>query len=496
MKPCLFICLLAGFQLQSQAAEPAAIDIGSRRELFVDQLLIDKLEHAELRMHAPEPVSIALKFDKPWEGRFSGYVTVLHDTEQGLFRLYYRGTPTLPTASNKTEYTCYAESKDGRKWTKPNLGLHEVMGTRENNVLLADDPLATHNFAPFIDTNPSAPASQRYKALSGLGGKGGGLRAWSSPDGLHWKRLRDEPVLTKGAFDSQNVSFWSPAEKCYVAYFRVFTGGGTDEKTWKPKGVRWVSRATSADFVTWTSAVMMKCDRPLVDHIYVSQTQPYFRAPHIEIAAAARFMQGRSSLDEQAKQFMADDAEEYTALFADCSEAVLMTTRAGSGLYNRTFMEGFIRPGLHFRNWTSRANYPACGIVQTGTSEMSLYVQRHYGQSRNLLERCALRVDGFASLHAGYSGGTVTTRPLTFAGKELHLNFSTGAAGHVAVELQDEAGVPLPGFTEADCLSQTYDDIDRVIRWKAGSDVSAHAGRPVRLKFHLRDADVYSMWFR
>lgn len=472
------------------------IDIGSRRELFVDHLLIDKLDRASLQMHAPEPVSVALKFDKPWEGRFSGYITVLHDAELKLFRMYYRGTPSLPTSSNKTEYTCYAESKDGKTWTKPNLGLHEVFGTKANNVLLANDPIATHNFAPFIDANPAAPPDQRYKALSGLGGQGGGLRAWASADGLHWKKLRDEPVLTKGAFDSQNVSFWSPVEKCYVAYFRVFTGGGTDEKTWKPKGVRWVSRSTSTDFINWTPAVMMKCDRPLVDHIYVSQTQPYFRAPHFEIATAARFMQGQSSLDDQAKQYMADDAKQYTALFADSSEAVLMTSRAGSGLYNRTFMEGFVRPGLHFRNWTSRANYPACGIVQTGKSELSIYVQRHYGQSVNLIERCTLRLDGFASLHADYDGGSVVTKPLTFTGKELHLNFSTGAAGHVAVEIQDASGHAYPGFTLGDCLRQSYDDIDRVIHWKSGSDLSALSGKAVRLKFDLRDADVYSMWFK
>lgn len=489
----LFI-LLIFCSLASALAEP--IDIGSRRELFIDHLLLDKLDKASLKMHAPEPVSVALKFDKPWEGRFSGYITVLHDTEQKLFRMYYRGTPTLPTSSNKTEYTCYAESKDGKAWTKPNLGLHEAFGTKDNNVLLANDPIATHNFAPFIDANPATPADQRYKALSGLGGKGGGLRAWTSADGLHWKKLRDEPVLTKGAFDSQNVSFWSPVEKCYIAYFRVFTGGGTDEKTWQPKGVRWVSRATSTDFVTWTPAVMMKCDRPLVDHIYVSQTHPYFNAPHIEIATAARFMQGQSSLDDQAKKFMAEDAKQYTALFADCSEAVLMTSRAGSTLYNRTFMEGFVRPGLHFRNWTSRANYPACGIVPTGKSEISIFVQRHYGQSVNLIERCALRLDGFASVHADYDGSTVITKPLTFTGKELHLNFATGAAGHVAVEIQDEAGQPIPGFALADCLSQSYDDIDRVIRWKTGSDVSTLTGKPVRLKFDLRDADVFSMWFK
>ena len=65
----------------------------------------------------------------------------------------------------------------------------------------------------------------------------------------------------------------------------------------------------------------------------------------------------------------------------------------------------------------------------------------------------------------------------------------------MAVEIQDESGEAIPGFTLGDCVAQSYDDIDRVIRWKSGSDVSALAGKPVRLKFYLRDADVFSFWF-
>jgi hypothetical protein len=87
------------------------------------------------------------------------------------------------------------------------------------------------------------------------------------------------------------------------------------------------------------------------------------------------------------------------------------------------------------------------------------------------------------------------TKPLTFTGKALHLSFATGAAGHVAVEIQDENGTPIPGFTLEDCVVPSYDDIDRVIHWKTGSDVSMLAGKPVRLKFDLRDADVYALWF-
>jgi hypothetical protein len=239
----------------------------------------------------------------------------------------------------------------------------------------------------------------------------------------------------------------------------------------------------------------MTCDQPLVDHIYISQTNPYFNAPHLYISTAARFMPGKDVLDDQAKKYLAEDTKAYPALIKDCSEAVLMTSRAGTTAYNRSFMEGFVRPGLHFRNWTSRSNYPACGVVQTGKSEMSLYVERHYGQSTALLQRFTLRLDGFASLHADYAGGEMTTKPFTFTGKALHLNLSTGASGTLAVEIQDAEGKPLPGFILDDCKAISYDDIDRVIAWKAGSDVSALAGKPVRLRWVLKDADVFSFRF-
>lgn len=490
----LRVALFASLCLHAAAAEPIAI--GSDRQLFVDRSLVDQLRSAELRLQPPRPAEVAIRFDQPWEGIFSAYITVMHDEAAAKYRMYYRGNVDRSRDGGSGEVTCYAESPDGIRWTKPPLGLHEIAGSKENNVMLANLAPFTHNFAPFLDRRAGVTADERFKALAGLGGKFGGLCAFASGDGIHWRKLQDAPVITKGAFDSQNVSFWSEAEKCYVAYFRIFTGGGTDEKTWQPKGVRWVSRATSRDFITWTDATPMKCDQPLVDHIYVSQTQPYFRAPQFYISTAARFMQGKAVLDAKAKEELAPETKSYGALIQDCSEAVLMTSHAGHTQFERTFMEGWVRPGVGFRNWTSRSNYPACGIVPTGPAEMSAYVERQYGQKGAYLQRFALRTDGLAALHAGYDGGEVVTKPLTFTGRELHLNLSTGAAGSVAVELRDEAGAPLPGFGYDDCVPVTGDEIDRVMTWKAGSDVSKLAGQPVRLRIVLRDADVFSLIFQ
>ena len=463
------------------AADPIALE--SRRELFVDHYLIDKLDGAELRLAAPRDEGVAIPLDKPWEGRFCSYSTILHDGQ--TYRAYYRGSPEARGDGSRREVTCLAESQDGKTWSKPLVGLFEVAGTRENNVVLAEQPPFSHNFCPFIDARPGAGPEERYKALAGS--RQTGLVAWISSDGLAWKKLRDEPVITGGAFDSQNVPLWSEAENAYVCYYRVFEGG-----------VRRIARVTSADFRTWSKPQLMEyyqsadpAARVPIEHLYTNQTSPYFRAPHIYVAIAARFFPGKRVLStEQAQRVGVDPG-----YFNDCSDGVLMTTRGGNR-YDRTFLEGFLRPDLGLENWTSRTNYPALNLVPTGPGEMSLFVNQNYGQPTAHLRRYSLRLDGLASLHAGYEGGEMLTKPFTFKGKELELNFATSAAGSIAVELQDAAGNPIPGFTLADCLPTIGNELDRAVEWKAGSDLSRLAGTPVRLRFVLRDADVYSLRFR
>jgi hypothetical protein len=110
--------------------------------------------------------------------------------------------------------------------------------------------------------------------------------------------------------------------------------------------------------------------------------------------------------------------------------------------------------------------------------------------------RYSLRTDGFASVNAPYCGGEFVTRPLTFIGRELVLNFSTGAAGSVKIEIQDTDGKSLPGYSLAEATELIGDAIERVASWKSGPDVSKINGRSVKLRFVMKDADVYSLRFR
>lgn len=459
---------------------PGAIQLDDRLELFVDDFLIERLDGAALKLHEPTTAGVALRFDQPWEGAFCGYVTVLKD--KNLFRMYYRGLPKAGRDGSDDEVTCYAESQDGITWTKPNLRLFEVRGTLDNNVILAGQAPFSHNFAPFLDTRAGVPADERYKALAGTSEKG--LFGFVSADGLRWRKLRDTPLVTKGAFDSQNVAFWSEAEQSYALYLRTWTKG-------EFSGFRTVSRCTSPDFLKWTEPNPMSFGDTPPEHLYTSQTHPYFRAPHLYVAIPMRFLPGRKVLtDEQARTLGVQ-----SGYASDCAEAVFITSRGGIR-YTRTFMEGFIRPGLDPGNWASRAGMTALGVVPTGSNEMSLYKQAHYAQPSCHLLRYVLRLDGFTSVNAPYRGGEFVTRPLIFTGKELVLNFSTGAAGVIRVELQDAEGKPLPGYTLADATEIIGDAIERTVTWKSGSDLANLAGRPIRARFVMKDADLYSLRFR
>ena len=232
------------------------------------------------------------------------------------------------------------------------------------------------------------------------------------------------------------------------------------------------------------------------EHLYTNQTNPYFRAPHIYVAMPGRILFGRRTLTPEERGRNKDAVDAEAGEPADCSDGVLMTTRAGTATYDFTFRESFVRPGIGPSNWTTRNNYPALGVVRTGPAEMSFYVQRHYAQITSHLERMTLRLDGFASLNAPYDGGEMTTKPFIFAGGKLEVNYSTSAAGSVRVELQDADARAVAGRGLEECRELIGDEIERVVSWEDGSDLGALAGRPVRLRFAMRDSDVFSFRFR
>ena len=468
------VALCAG----SMVVPAGGIDLGDRRELFVDHELIESMEGVSLRLHEPRNAGPAFYFDKPWEGKFSAGPTVLNDN--GLYRMYYRG---LPRADDETEaVTAYAESRDGVNWVKPNLGLFEVEGTKDNNVVVAVNKHC-RSFSPFIDTRPGVPASERYKAIAGVETKG--LLAFVSSDGIHWKLWREGYIFTEGMFDSHNVLFWSDHEEAYVCYFRTWTGEGFG-------GFRTISRTTSPDMLNWSKPVAMSFGDTPMEHLYTNGTFPYYRAPHIYIGLAKRFFPEKAAASVEQTQALIQNSERGY----DSSDAVLMTTRGG-GSYDRTFIEAFIRPGDTLADWIGRDNTPGLGLVPAANGrELYIYRLSHYAQDTSHLSRYVLRVDGFVSVHAPYDGGELLTKPFRFSGEQLVLNFESSAAGEIRIELRDAAGEPIEGFTVADCALIFGNEIDGEVNWTGGRDLSELAGQEVQMRIEMKDADLYSFQFR
>jgi hypothetical protein len=139
---------------------------------------------------------------------------------------------------------------------------------------------------------------------------------------------------------------------------------------------------------------------------------------------------------------------------------------------------------------------PAWGIVQSAPDEFSMYVSEHYGWPDNRLRRVTVRRHGFAAAHAGAAGGEFTTRVVKFGGDTLILNYATSAAGSVEVEIQDEHGAAIPGFTLADVEPLYGDELDAPVSWKSKARLAELIGKPVRFRFVLNDADLFAIQTR
>jgi hypothetical protein len=371
------------------------------------------------------------------------------------------------------------------------LGLFEFEGSKANNIIWTGEKKAyweSHNFSPFKDANPDTPASQRYKAVTlsraivaGESDHRKVLMAFVSPDGIHWQRLQEEPVITQGSFDSHNIAFWDTVQKRYVCYFRA-----------TQQGKRSVSRATSADFVHWSEPELLDFGGTPIEQFYTNGIMAYDRNPHLYLGFPMRFV---------------PPSERGTVGFElrktdGLSDAVFMSSHDGLH-WHRAFMEAFLRPGLDPKNWGGAHgnSTPVWGMIQTGEHEFSFYWAEHYDnypakEIMPQLRRGTLRVDGFASVNAPYAGGEFVTKPLVFEGRTLVMNVSTSAVGSVKVEIQHAAGRPVPGFDLASAVEIWGDEIERPAAWRSGHDLSRLAGKPVRLRFVMKDADLYAIRFR
>lgn len=446
------------------------VEIGGRRELLVDDYLVARMDGVALTLHSPTPREVAIVHDQPWEGNTSYYHTVFWDEDR--FKVYYRGAHVdEQDGTAHHQMVCYAESRDGLTWEKPALDIVEFNGSRRNNIVW--DGIGAHTFVPFRDGNPACTPDARYKAVAA---QKKALYAFKSADGLHWSLMQEEPIITEGAFDSQNLAFWDPLRNCYVDFHRHF-------QLVDGERVRDIMTCTSTDFLHWTKPVFIHYPGAPVEHLYTNQIRPYYRAPHLYLGFPKRFVPRRQTTHDR-----------HTGI----SDILLMSSR--DGLHFKRWGEAWLRPGPQQERWVNRNNFVAWGILETAATvagvpnELSFYsMEGYYRGDSCQLRRYTLRLDGFVSARAPLAGGELVTKPLRFSGQHLQINAATSAAGSVRVELQDAQGHPLPGFTLADADEFFGDEVAHTVTWQGRSDVSSLTGTPVRLRFVLADADLYAL---
>ena len=525
-KPLLLAAGLLAIAHSVMAQEP--IDIGSRLEPLIDEHLIAKKTGTlRLRLHHPIRQDDAITLDKPWEGNNSAYATVLQ--HKGHFFFYYRGTALiLDTKVQGAHYatTCVMTSRDGINWKRPHLGFVKRPGWEHNNIILTFDPDcrinfgagetlddgndllsgkkvpftgASHNFTPMIDTNPRCKPGERFKALGGHDHRT--LYAFKSPDGLHWTMMRKEAVIVDGMMDSQNLSFWDPVRKKYFAYYRDFKNKKGDTRKYTKQEFylrdRDVRVATSTDFINWTKGQWVDWRPDRLTQLYTSQTQLYPGAEHLRIGFPMRYVPGRGRFSALNRR-IAKASAYYASVYTDTG---FISSRDGRAFH--IWPEALVRPGPTDQQWFYGFGGTALNLFESrsrlpgGGSEWSFYVQDHgswFGDGVTY-HRYSIRKDGFVSASASAAGGSFTTRPIRFTGARLVLNYATSAVGGIRVEIQGADRKPLPGFSLEECVELFGDSSKRSVTWTSGASLGTVAEKPIRLRFVLKDADLFSLRF-
>ena len=493
-----------------------AIDIGGRLEVFWDRFLLDENQsnynaypQACLKLEKPDKKEIVLRLDKDWEGNTCGYFQYFHDGKK--YRFYYRaGNGFSGKQIRKNSCICLLLSEDGINWERPDLGLVEFDGSKNNNIVFSADEL--DNFFIFKDENPECLPAEQYKAISqgrrSAEYPSGGLYVYVSPDGLSWTAA-PRPLDINGAekehfFDSHNTAHWDRETGVYRVYFRGFHNDENGNR------VRDIRLAVSYDFIRWDEMGALHYDSVLNnnDQLYTNSITPYYRAPHIRIGFPVRYVERKwEPMFDQFpnREWRLEKMERFNMprLGIALTDGLFISSR--NGLDFCRYDEPFLAPGI-FRdyNWVYGDCYQGCGLVETSAGEISFFAAEDYTSRPVGIRRYAIRQDGFACFYAGAEPKQMTTRVFTFTGNTLVLNAATSAAGCITAEFLDQDGAPIPDYSGESgyCMFGDHTAV-KTLFWRkkaaennvAVTDLSPLAGKPVRLRFTLKEAKLYAMRF-
>lgn len=469
------------------------------RQLFLDRAGIESLEGLQATVHQPRrhPGNPVLRGEHPWEASASVYGTMLYDPEKQQFRMWYLCTPAAPSGGRKwlevggyrrvpnCTLLAYAESPDAIQWTKPVLKQLSFEGSKENNLIdigidnpegvgvLHDpaDPDPQRRYKAFFwdrrltppedDTGvpPALKATAVDPAELSESQRSGGMWVAFSADGIEWRTVG--PVLSQ-ASDTTHTILFDPGSQVYLGYGRMGFG-------------RTVALSESADAVHWSPPRrVLACDQAdgPQGQIYGMPVDQY------EQLFLGMFWMYREGTDAR----------------IDTQLAVSRDGRRWRRVADRqTFLEN--GPEGAWDDGMSRVGRGINVVGDTIYLHYSMVNGPHRSAKFPQVERrfpgavglVTLRRDGFVSLKAGKPVGFLVTKPFPWPGGQLHLNYTSSQQAILAAVLNDDGDVITRGSVPAgDGLREPVRPLDGIAEIPLGT--------PVRLRFSLWEAELYSWW--
>ena len=456
---------------------PEVIPIDVGRQLFVDDFLIEETNLQRV-FHTAEyyPGNPVLKADRPWEDAGKGPTAMVfsdgvwYDPRDHLFKMWYMA-PYLQS-------TCYAVSSDGIRWEKPSLDV--VPGT---NIVL--NTAYRDSSTVWLDLYEQDPA-RRYKMTLYEKGPEGRLSVRFSPDGIHW----GDVATWAGPCGDRTTVFYNPFRKVWVYGIR----GGTRVGDSREARVRYYREG--ADLLTaahwnageqalWVGADRLDPRRPGLD----IQPQLY----NLDAVAYESLMLGLFSI----WQGPSNEAC-YAQGIPKRNEVLLGFSRDGFR-WHRPDRRPFIGVDETPGSWTEGNVQSAGGGCLIVGDKLYFYFGGRARCGSKHWDSCGstglamLRRDGFASMDAGTSKGTLTTRLVRFTGKHLFVNADVGA-GELRVEVLDKGGKVIQPLSRDNCVPVRKDGTLQAVKWQGASDLSEVADQPVRFRFYLNNGRLYAFW--
>ena len=462
------------------------------KQLFIDDFIIGEMQGVTRRLNQPvkHPQNPLMKKEKPWEYAIT-YGAIVRDERDGLYKQWYQ---IWSDEKDSIGSIGYATSKDGLKWDRPVT----EESTGKNLIRFAPDEPWAAGPAVFIDERDPDPA-RRFKMIyiAKPDLKSSSLAshlAWSA-DGIQWTQAKINPAIPFS--DTQVCPFWDTRLNRYVAFLRF-----------GPPNIRIVSRIESEDFLHWSPKVTVinksRMDQPFSTNHYTMSALPYagiylglintYHGETIQPIPEDKLWMDRKNVQ------LAFSRNGVTWQRVGKEGAIPAKDLRGDRDWRKIAEDAVFLPYGEFKkewDWGSiMATYHPPIIVDdeiriyyTGINGRNWH-NHHKDANDHAIGLATLRLDGFISVESD-GEGTLTTKPLVFLGDTIEVN-ANAAGGSLTVEALDADGKVIEGFGVADCTPITTDSVRHVLIWKDNADCHLLQGRPIKLRFHLKNAKLYA----